>query len=119
MESTDKQNIGIKLQDADIENKKVYFSFANPRRVSLVRSLTLSIIVFNIYTPGVLYADGIIDQNYVTSKLEIHIPRHGISELRTYIVGINSFHASAAQPISISSAIDETFTLLIGPIDRQ
>lgn len=109
----------MKLQNANVEEKKVYFSFANPKRVSLVRSLTLSIIVFNIYTPGVLYADGIIDQNFVTSKTEIHIPRHGISELRTYIVGINSFHASTSQPVSISSAIDETFTLVIGPIDRQ
>lgn len=84
-----------------------------------MRTLNLTVIVFNIYTPGVLYADGIIDQNYVMSKTEIHIPRHGINELRTYIVGINSFHASVAQKVSISSAIDETFTLIIGPINRQ
>ena len=86
--------------------------------MSIIRSLTLSIIVFNIYNPGVLYAEGIIDQNYVVSTASIHIPRHGINELRTYIVGINSFRTSAAQPISIASAIDETFTLMIGPIDR-
>ena len=76
-------------------------------------------IVFNIYTPGVLYADGIIDQNYIKSTTEIDIPRHGISELRTYIVGINSFHSSVSQQISISSAIDETFTLTIGPLNSS
>ena len=81
--------------------------------------MKISIVVFNVYTPGVLYADGIIDQNFVVSRTEISIPKHGINELRTYIVGINSFDTSAAQPISISSAIDETFTLVIGPIDRN
>lgn len=35
------------------------------------------------------------------------------------MVGINSFQTSAAQPISISAAIDETFRLIIGPIDRN
>ena len=121
IESTDKQTIGVKLEDADadVKEKKVLFSFSNPNRVSLVRSLSLCIIVFNIYTPGVLFADGIIDQNYVASTSNIHVPRHGINELRTYIVGINSFHTSVAQEISISAAIDETFTLAIGPIDRS
>ena len=119
IESTDKQTIGLKLEDSDVEGKKVHFSFSNPGRVSLVRSLSLCVIVFNIYTPGVLFADGIIDQNYVVSTSNIHIPRHGINELRTYIVGINSFHSSVAQTISISAAIDETFTLAIGPIDRH
>ena len=47
------------------------------------------------------------------------IPIHGINELRTYIVGINSFQASVAQRISVSSAIDETFRLVIGPINRN
>ena len=76
-------------------------------------------MVFNIYTPSILYADGVIDQNYVVSTLDLTIPRHGINELRTYIVGINSFQTSAAQPISIYSAISEKFSLVIGPIDRN
>jgi len=71
-----------------------------------VRSLTISIIVYNIYTPSILYAEGGIDQNYVTSTIDINIPRHGIDELRTYIVGINSFETSASKAISIYSAID-------------
>ena len=60
--------MGVKLADTDAKNKKVSFSFANPNRASIVRSLTLCVIVFNVYTPGVLYADGIFDQNYVQSK---------------------------------------------------
>ena len=97
----------------------VYFTFSNIHRASILHSLSISVIVFNIYTPGILYADGIIDQNFVVSKTEVSIPKHGINELRTYIVGINSFETSAAQPLTISSAIDETFTLVIGPIDRN
>ena len=79
LESQDKQSIGVKIEDVDINGTTVYFSFANPHRVSLVRSLKLSLIVFNIHTPGVLYADGIIDQNYVSSTTEVYIPRHGIN----------------------------------------
>lgn len=99
--------------------KTVYFTFSSVERKSIIRSLSLSVIVFNIHTPGILYADGIIDQNYVVSTTKITIPTHGINELRTYIVGINCFDTSATSPLSISSAIDETFTLVIGPIDRN
>ena len=35
------------------------------------------------------------------------------------MVGILSFEVSAAQPISISTSIDEKFALKIGPIDRN
>lgn len=62
------QSVGVKLDDTDVKDKKVFFSFANPNRASIVRSLTLCVIVFNVYTPGVLYADGIIDQNFVRSQ---------------------------------------------------
>lgn len=119
LESVDKQNIGLSQQTTNVIGQTVYFTFSNIERKSIVRSLTISIIVFNIDTPGILYADGIIDQNFVVSTTEITIPKHGINELRTYIVGINCFETSAAAPLSISSAIDETFTLVIGPIDRN
>ncbi len=61
-----------------------------------INSLTLSVIVFDSSSPGILFADGTISQNYIVSLLEITIPRHGINELRTYIVGINGFQISAA-----------------------
>jgi hypothetical protein len=89
-----------------------------PSISSIVKSLTISVVLFNINTPSVLYADGSIDQNFVVSTTNVTIPRHGINELRTYIVGINSFVTTTTQPISISAAIDETFSLVIGPIDR-
>jgi hypothetical protein len=119
MESQDQQTVGVRLHDSDIEEQSVHFTFLNPNRSSLVRSLSLTIILFNIYTPGILYADGIIDQNYVTSVTDIQIVRHGIVELRTYMVGINSFQSMAGQPLSISAAIDDTFTLKIGPLNRK
>jgi hypothetical protein len=70
-------------------------TFSSPLTTSIVRSLTISVIVFNIYTPSILYAYGVIDQNFVVSILDLTIPRHGIDELRTYIVGINSFETSS------------------------
>ena len=35
------------------------------------------------------------------------------------MVGINSFQTSAGQHLSIAAAIDETFTLQIGPLNRK
>jgi hypothetical protein len=89
--SPNQGQLGIRQQSSSISSKQIFFTFSTPVRTSILRSLTISVIVFNIYTPSVLYADGIIDQNYVTSSLDITIPRHGINELRTYMVGINSF----------------------------
>ncbi len=116
--SSNKGKIGVKQQNSYLSGKQVYFTFGSAIKTSIVRSLTISIVVFNTYTPSILYADGSIDQNFVVSTTNVTIPRHGINELRTYIVGINSFETTAAQPISITSAIDETFSLVIGPIDR-
>ena len=47
IESTDKQSVGIKLADADIEDKKIYFEFANPNRTSLVRSMIICVVLFS------------------------------------------------------------------------
>lgn len=116
--SPNKSKVGIKQQNAYISGKQIYFTFGSPVQANIIRSLTISIVVFNVNTPSILYADGTIDQNFVVSTTNVTIPRHGINELRTYIVGINSFETTATQPISITSAIDETFSLVIGPIDR-
>ena len=67
-ESLNKQQIGLKHSSVNNIGQTLYFTFANIQRASIIRSLTISVIVFNIYTPGVLYADGIIDQNFVVSK---------------------------------------------------
>lgn len=68
LESRNKQSIGIKQNDYSVVGKTVYFTFASIQQSSIIHSLTISIIVFNVYTPGILYADGTIDQNYVVSK---------------------------------------------------
>jgi hypothetical protein len=117
--SGNNSQIGIKQESASVANRQVFFTYSSPLKFSVVRSLSITIIVFNIYTPGLLYADGTFDQNYVVSTLDVTIPRHGINELRTYIVGINSFETTAAKPISVYSSISEKFSLTIGPIDRN
>lgn len=68
LESRNKQSIGIKQNEYSVVGKTVYFTFASIQQSSIIHSLTISIIVFNVYTPGILYADGTIDQNYVVSK---------------------------------------------------
>ena len=79
VESLDKKNIGIKQSSSSIVGKTIYFSFSGIERASIIRALKISVIVFNVYNPGVLYADGIIDQNFVVSRTEVNIPKHGIN----------------------------------------
>ena len=112
--------IGIKEGQSSLHGSNtLYVGFSSLEKVSLIRFLTISVVVFNINTPGVLYADGTIDQNYVVSLTQITIPKHGINELRTYLVGINSFLTSSTKDIAITSSIDSTFELMIGPINRN
>jgi hypothetical protein len=62
MESLDKQFMGVRLNDMIISTNlgKVTFYFNSPVNQSKVSSLTLSVIVFDSSSPGILYADGTI-----------------------------------------------------------
>jgi hypothetical protein len=71
--------LGIKQNNAYYSEKKIYFSFSSPGKNSIVRALTISVILFNVNTPSILYADGSIDQNFVISTTNVTIPRHGIN----------------------------------------
>ena len=48
--------IGVRQESSSISSKQIFFTFSSPLRTSIIRSLTISVIVFNIYTPSVLYA---------------------------------------------------------------
>jgi len=84
----------------------------------MIKYMSISVIVFDMNSPGVLFADGEISQNYIVSKMDLAIPRHGINELRTYIVGLNSFYFSIAQPVNVFSEISDKFSLTIGPLNN-
>lgn len=48
--------------------------------------------------------------------MELSIPRHGVNELRTYIVGLSGFEFSIAQNIAFSTEVNDKFSLIIGPL---
>lgn len=116
VESLNKQFIGLFLKSASISTKKASFEYISPNNQSMIRFLSISVVVFDMNSPGILFADGEIGQNYVISKIDIAIPRHGVNELRTYMVGLNSFYFSIAQPINFFTEISGQFSLTIGPL---
>jgi hypothetical protein len=71
--------IGIKSQNLYRSGKQILLTLVTPSISSIVKSLTISVVLFNINTPSVLYADGSIDQNFVVSTTNVTIPRHGIN----------------------------------------
>lgn len=118
VESVDKQFVGLYLKGTSITTKKITFDFLSPNNQSMIKYMSISVIVFDMNSPGVLFADGEISQNYIVSKMDLAIPRHGINELRTYIVGLNSFYFSIAQPVNVFSEISDKFSLTIGPLNN-
>lgn len=72
--------MGLKQHHSEFAGgNRLLITFSNLEKASIIRLLSISIIIYNIQTPGVLFADGIIDQNYVVSLTEITIPKHGIN----------------------------------------
>jgi hypothetical protein len=117
MESVDKQFIGLHLKQSGITNKTLRLEFLSPNNQSRIRYLQVTVIIFDTNSPGVYFAEGEIAQNFLVSKLDIAIPRHGVNELRTYIVGISSFYFSIAQPINLLAEVNDKFSLVIGPLN--
>lgn len=117
MESVDKQFIGLQLKQSGITNKTLRLEFLSPNNQSRIRYLQVTVIIFDTNSPGVYFAEGEIAQNFLVSKLDIAIPRHGVNELRTYIVGISSFYFSIAQPINLLAEVNDKFSLVIGPLN--
>jgi hypothetical protein len=79
IDSSNHKKIGLKQQNSYLYNKTIHLTYGSPLKSTIIHSLTISVIVFNINIPSVLYADGQIDQNFVISTTNITIPRHGIN----------------------------------------
>lgn len=73
-------------------------------------------MIFDRYNPSFRYAEGDISQSYLHTKLILDIPSSGIEEMRTYIIGLNSFEVSTNSPISIYSKLNRVFAIEIGPL---
>lgn len=72
-------------------------------------------MVLDSNNPSFRYSEGIISQNYLFSKTRIEIPNEGISEIRTYMIGIASLEVAITAPISLYAVMSEDFFLEIGP----
>ncbi len=79
VESVDKQFIGLFLKSISVSTKNVSVEFLSPNNQSMIRLLSISVMVFDMNSPGILFADGEIGQNYIISKMDIAIPRHGVN----------------------------------------
>ena len=82
---------------------------------TLVHDIMINVVIFDSNNPAFRYSEGQISQNYLYSKTKIQIPKQGIEEVRTYIVGIASFEVSVTSFISIFSRMDDEFFLEVGP----
>lgn len=58
VESVDKQFIGLYLKGVSITTKKVTFEYLSPNNQSMIRFMSISVLVFDMNSPGVLFADG-------------------------------------------------------------
>jgi hypothetical protein len=79
IESIDKQFIGLFLKSIYVSTKNVSIEYLSPNNQSMIRFLSISVMVFDMNSPGILFADGEIGQNYIISKMDISIPRHGVN----------------------------------------
>ena len=57
----------------------------------LINSPLMNVIIFDPTTPGVLYLDGLLEQNSLQSVTEISIAKNGMEELRIYFMGLTEF----------------------------
>lgn len=73
--------------------------------------LKIDIIIFDRYNPSFRYATGIISQSYLSSRLSLQIPKEGLREIRTFMIGLNSFEVSVNTAISIYTALNRVFSL--------
>jgi len=107
--------VKLNLERADYsagQIKVIYSTRGSGTHVSL---LALNLIIFDGYNPAFRFAEGVISQSYLDSQVEISIPPQGVSELRTYMIGINSFEINTDTLISISASMSNKFALNIGP----
>lgn len=58
VESVDKQFIGLFLKGITLSTRKVTFEYLSPNNQSMIQVLSISVVIFDMNSPGVLFADG-------------------------------------------------------------
>lgn len=113
---SDANVIKIYLEKTDITESGLVLRFTTKGTQTKINGLNVDIIVFNAYNPAFRYAEGVVSQNFLKTKLSIEIPPQGVSELRTYMIGLSSFEVNTDTPISLYSSMNRVFSLEIGPV---
>ena len=107
------ESVGVQLEREDQIDNSLIFYFSSFKNTS-VRFLKISIIIFQSNSPGLLYSQGFIEQNFLTTIVEVDIPEHGINNLRSYIVGPISFQLLTEEQASFTADFSDEFRLVFG-----
>lgn len=118
-ESTNQQNIKLSLDRTNVNDTDLQLYYSSKNSSTIISLLKIDILIFDRYNPSFKYATGVISQSYLTTRLTLQIPKEGLSELRTFIIGLNSFEVSVNTAISIYTALNRIFSLEIGPISSH
>lgn len=103
------------MERADVSITGIDFIYSTGGSSTRIDTLSADLIIFDSYNPAFRFAEGVISQNYLESKVQVQIPPQGVSELRTYMIGITSFEVNINAPISLYSSMNDVFSLQIGP----
>lgn len=82
-----------------------------------VNKLVLTVVIFDPTPPGVLYLDGLLEQNSISSQTTIEISKNGMEELRIYFVGLTEFSIKKSSALWISVSMDSLFRLVVDAKD--
>jgi hypothetical protein len=78
---------------------------------TIIESFSINFVIFDGYNPSFRFAEGVVSQSYLTAKYSIEIPKKGVSELRTFMIGFTSFEVNSNSYVSIYSNMNEKFSL--------
>jgi hypothetical protein len=107
--------IKLNLERTDVTSKGIDIVYSTRGSSTRIKLLALSLIIFDGYNPAFRFAEGVISQTYLQSTFSTQLSPQGVSELRTYMIGITSFDVNSDSMISLSSQLDGSFSLSLGP----
>lgn len=113
MSSENNGALNINHEKTQIQGRNVIFVFSS--RSCNIHSISLSVVIFDPSTPGVLFVDGSVEQNSLSTSTEVSILSTGaaIEELRIHFVGFSSLNARTNSGLSLSVSFSTSFKLKI------
>lgn len=103
--------IRINLEKAETSSTGINLIYSTRSSSTIIDAFSVNFVIFDGYNPSFRFAEGVISQSYLTAKYSIEIPKKGITELRTYMIGFTSFEVNSNSAVSIYSNLNDKFTL--------